>query len=330
MILPESATLLLILLFFGVVLLVEGACYYYRDVHAPRNRVGRRLTNLRSGSMVEEVQASLKRGSGTRDKGFLASFLSKQDVKLTQAGIRMTAERFGLLMGAVTLGIAVATPILLGFVDMLNSFATILLILALSVGIGFVLPMAALDRKASQRMKRFEEQFPVALDIFVRGLRAGHPVTSALDLLVEEMPDPIGSEFAMVVAEISYGYDLRDALNNMAKRVQTTDVQMFTVCVSIQAETGGNLADILDGLSRVIRERNGMVLKVRALASEGKMTAIVLSVLPVLTFAFVFVTQPDFFLDVVDDRWFMPGLIGIFAWYSTGILMIRKMVDLKV
>lgn len=330
MILPESATLLLILLFFGVVLLVEGAWYYYRDVHAPRNRVGRRLDGLRSGSMADEVQASLKRGGNTYGEGFFAGTLSKLEVKLTQAGVRVTAERFLTLMAVATLGIAIATPVLLGFVDMLHSFSTILLILALAAGVGVVLPLAALDRKANQRMKKFEEQFPVALDIFVRGLRAGHPVTSALDLLVEEMPDPIGSEFAMVIAEVSYGYDLRDALNNLAKRVQTTDVQMFTVCVAIQAETGGNLADILDGLSRVIRERNGMVLKVRALASEGKMTAIVLSVLPVLTFAFVFVTQPSFFLDVADDRWFMPGLIGIFAWYTTGIVMIRKMVDLKV
>jgi tight adherence protein B len=114
----------------------------------------------------------------------------------------------------------------------------------------------------------------------VRGLRAGHPVTGALDLLVEEMPDPIGSEFAMVVAEISYGYDLRDALENLADRIQTTDIQMFAVCVAIQSETGGNLADILEGLSRVIRERASMVLKVRALASEGKMTGYVLSLLP--------------------------------------------------
>ncbi|WP_199555115.1 type II secretion system F family protein [Sandaracinobacteroides hominis] len=327
---PESATLLLILLFFGVVLLVEGAWYYYRDVHAPKNRVGRRLTNLKSGSMAEEVQASLKRGNSAPGDSFLAGIVAKLDTKLTQAGLRITPERFLTLMGVATLGIAIATPVLLGFVDMLNSAATFLLIIAFAVGIGIIIPLAFIDRKASQRMKKFDEQFPVALDIFVRGLRAGHPVTSALDLLVEEMPDPIGSEFAMVIAEVSYGYDLRDALNNLAKRAQTTDVQMFSVCVAIQAETGGNLADILDGLSRVIRDRNSMVLKVRALASEGKMTAIVLSVLPVCTFAFVFATQPSFFLDVVEDRWFMPGLIGIFAWYGIGIFMIRKMVDLKV
>jgi tight adherence protein B len=329
-ILPESSTLILTLLFFGVVLLIEGAYYYYRDVHAPKSRVVRRLDSLRSGGMAEEAQASLKRQNQSRGETLVAGILNKLEVKLTQAGMRMSAERLLMLMGVATLGIAVTAPIILGIADMLNSFTAFLLVIVFAVAIGTVLPLILLDRKATKRIKKFEEQFPIALDIFVRGLRAGHPVTGALDLLVEEMPDPIGSEFAMVIAEISYGYDLRDALTNLANRVQTTDIQMFSVCVAIQAETGGNLADILEGLSRVIRERQSMVLKVRALASEGKMTAIVLSVLPICTFLFVFSTQPEFFLDVVDDPWFLPGIIGISIWYTIGIIMIRKLVDLKV
>ncbi len=328
--LPDSSTLILTLLFFAIVLLVEGAYYYYRDVHAPKSRVGRRLDSLRSGNMMEEVQASLKRQTASRGETLVSGILNSLEVKLTQAGMRMSAERLLMLMGVATAGIGVTAPIILGIADMLNSFTSVLLVLVFAVAIGTVLPLIILDRKATKRIKKFEEQFPMALDIFVRGLRAGHPVTGALDLLVEEMPDPIGSEFAMVIAEISYGYDLRDALNNLAKRVQTTDIQMFSVCVSIQSETGGNLADILEGLSKVIRERASMVLKVRALASEGKMTAVVLSILPICTFLFVFTTQPEFYLDVVDDRWFMPGLIGIAVWYSLGITMIRKMVDLKV
>ena len=328
--LPDSSTLILTLLFFAIVLLVEGAYYYYKDVHAPKSRVDRRLDALRSGGMAEEAQASLKRQTQARGESAIAGILNKLEVKLTQAGLRMSAERLLMLMGVATAGIAVTAPILLGIADMLNSVTSFILVLVFAVAIGTVFPLIFLDRKATKRIKKFEEQFPIALDIFVRGLRAGHPVTGALDLLVEEMPDPIGSEFAMVIAEISYGYDLRDALDNLARRVQTTDIQMFSVCVSIQSETGGNLADILEGLSKVIRERASMVLKVRALASEGKMTAIVLSVLPIGTFLFVFSTQPEFYLDVVDDPWFLPGLIGITIWYSMGIALIRKLVDLKV
>lgn len=330
MILPSSAILFLTLLFFAIVLLVEGAWYYWRDVHAPRSRVGRRMEMLRSGVLAEEVAASLVRGDNARTRSLGATILNRLELKLTQAGMRMSAERLLLLMAVLTVGIGIAFPLILGYANMLTSFAALLLVFIFAAGIGIVLPLMVLNSKANKRIKKFEEQFPVALDIFVRGLRAGHPVTGALDLLVEEMPDPIGSEFAMVIAEISYGYDLRDALFNMARRVQTTDIQMFVVSVAIQAETGGNLADILDGLSRVIRERASMVLKVRALASEGKMTGMVLSVLPLIVFCLVFAMQPQFFLDVVDDRWFMPGVVGIFVWYTIGILLMRKMIALKV
>ncbi len=330
MTMPDSPIILLILLFFGVVLLVEGAWYHYQDVYAPKNRVGRRLEMLKSGAMSEEVQASLLRGRRRSDEGFVSRILDHVETKLTQAGIRMTAERFILSMGLGTVVLGIALPVMLGFANMLGSAGTILMVVVLALGIGILLPMTFLDRMANKRMKKFEEQFPIALDIFVRGLRAGHPVTGALDLLVEEMSDPIGSEFALVVAEVSYGSDLRDALESLAARVRTTDVQMFSVCVAIQAETGGNLADILDGLSNVIRERSSMVMKVRALASEGKMTAWVLSVLPVATFGFVMMGNPSFYLDVVDDPMFMPGFIGLVSWYAVGMIMIKKLVTLKV
>lgn len=330
MIVPSENILFMTLLFFAVVMLVEGAWFYWRDVHAPRTRVNRRLEMLKSGALTEEVEASLVRNTRKRTETLMSRVLQGLELKLNQAGIRMAPEKLLMFMGGGTLGIALLSPILLGIAGALDSPAAILLVLGFAVGLGIVIPMVLIDRKAHQRMKKFEEQFPVALDIFVRGLRAGHPVTGALDLLVEEMPDPIGSEFAMVAAEISYGYDLRDALFNLAHRVQSSDIQMFVVSVAIQSETGGNLADVLEGLTRVIRERQSMVLKVRALAGEGKMTGIVLSVLPVITFCGVFAMQPNFFLDVVDDHWFLPGVVGLFVWYSIGILLMRKMIALKV
>jgi tight adherence protein B len=204
------------------------------------------------------------------------------------------------------------------------------LLIIFAIGIGVVLPVSYLNVQATKRIRLFEQQFPVALDIFVRGLRAGYPVTSALELLVSEVPDPISSEFGLVLAEMNYGYNLRDALANLADRVQTQDIQMFVVSVAIQAETGGSLADILDGLSRVIRERAAMVLKVNALASEGKMTGLLLTVLPILTFVFMFATQPRFYLDVMDDPWFMPGVIGVCCLYAFGVLLLRKIVDIRV
>ena len=129
---------------------------------------------------------------------------------------------------------------------------------------------------------------------------------------------------------MNYGYDLRGALDNLAQRVRSQDVQMFVVSVGIQSETGGNLADILDGLSKVIRDRASMVLKVRALASEGKMTATVLSILPVATFSFVFLQNPKFYLDVADDRWFATGFALLICWYGIGIFIMNRMIKIRV
>ena len=123
--------------------------------------------------------------------------------------------------------------------------------------------------RANRTRKKMEEQFPVALDVFVRGLRAGHPIAAALDLLTVEMPDPIGSQFGIVVDEVTYGAELRDALQAMADRWDLDDMRMFVVSLSVQSETGGNLAEILENLSRVIRERQSMMLKVRALVERG-------------------------------------------------------------
>lgn len=190
--------------------------------------------------------------------------------------------------------------------------------------------MIVLSHMASKRKKRMQEQFPVALDIFVRGLRSGHPIASALDLLTKEMEDPLGTEFGLVVDEISYGADMRDALQNMADRWGIDDIQMFVVSLSVQNETGGNLAEILANLSTVIRERHTMYMKVRALSSEGRMTALILTALPVLAFSALFLSNPAFYLDVAQDPIFPIGFIGLIVLYIVGFISIRRMIDLKV
>jgi tight adherence protein B len=196
--------------------------------------------------------------------------------------------------------------------------------------LGAALPLMAINFKATRTRKRMEEQFPVALDVFVRGLRAGHPIASALELLTVEMPDPIGSQFGVAVDEVTYGAELRDALQNMAERWELDDMRMFVVSLSIQNETGGNLAEILENLSQVIRERHAMLLKVRALSSEGRMTAVMLTLLPILTFTVLFLLNPHFFMDVAGDPWFVPGFTMLIVLYAIGFFTIRKMVDLKV
>ena len=129
---------------------------------------------------------------------------------------------------------------------------------------------------------------------------------------------------------MTYGAELRDALQAMADRWDLDDMRMFVVSLSVQSETGGNLAEILENLSKVIRERHSMMLKVRALSSEGRMTAIMLTILPVGTFSFLFVMSPKFYLDVADDPAFVPGIVTLVVMYCIGFYIIRRMVDLKV
>src|SRR5690606_25055347 len=143
----------------------------------------------------------------------------------------------------------------------------------------------------------------------------GHPIAGALDLLTEEMEDPIGSEFGLICDEVSYGAELTDALNDMAERWNLDDIRMFVVSISVQNETGGNLAEILDNLSNVIRERASAFLKVRALSSAGRRTGWLLTALPIITFVLLFAMHPAFYLEVAGDPIFYIGFPLMLAWY---------------
>jgi tight adherence protein B len=207
-------------------------------------------------------------------------------------------------------------------------------VLQMTTGVAFAaavaLPLMVISAISQRRRKRIEEQFPVALDVFVRALRSGHPIASAIELLTQEMEDPIGSEFGLVSDAIAYGAELSDALEDMAERWDLDDMRMFVVSLSVQSETGGNLAEILQNLSEVIRARASLYMKVRALSSEGRMTGWMLTVLPVLTFVGLFLVNPRFYLDVARDPIFILGFPTLMVVYLIGFIMIRKMVDLKV
>ena len=204
------------------------------------------------------------------------------------------------------------------------------LILAFGAAAAIGVPLLVISFLAQRRRKRMQEQFPMALDIFVRSLRTGHPIAGALELLTQEMEDPIGSEFGLVTDEIAYGAELTDALNDMADRWDLDDIRMFVVSLSLQSETGGNLAEILDNLSSVIRERASLYLKVRALSSEGRMTGLMLTGLPIFTFVLVFLLNPGFYLDVAADPIFYIGFPLLLVWYVVGVIAIRKLVNIKV
>jgi len=326
--------LILVCVFAAVVLVAE---LLLRSVIAARGQkmgINRRLTMIQRGETSVDRLSLLRRSTSSVPAG-LPAFLDKSARKIEQ---QVLQTQLSMQTSTVLLFIVIA-PIVIFFLLLLLmafqwhmhiGFGRIALAAIFAVVLGTSIPMTIIALKANRMRRRVQEQFPVALDVFVRGLRAGHPVAAALDLLTKDMPDPIGSQFGYVVDEVTYGAELRDALQNMAERWDSEDMRMFVVSLSIQSETGGNLAEILENLSAVIRERESMMLKVRALSSEGRLTAIILTVLPLFTFVTLFLFNASFFLDVADDPWFVPGFGMLIGLYLIGFFSIRRMVDLKV
>lgn len=326
--------LILAIVFAAVVLAVETLVRWLAINRADGNAINLRLKMIGRGHDRAETLNLLRRSGSAMPEGLppmLASAGRKLERMLMQAQVTIPTPR-------LMLGILIA-PFAIFFVMLLLmsfwwgmgiSSGRLVISLTFAVVLGAVLPLMVLNFKATRTRKKMQEQFPVALDVFVRGLRAGHPIAAALDLLTVEMPDPIGSQFGVAVDEVTYGAELRDALQSMAERWDMEDMRMFVVSLSVQSETGGNLAEILENLSKVIRDRHSMMLKVRALSSEGRMTATMLTILPIFTFVMFFLFSPRFFLDVANDPWFIPGFGFLIVLYITGFIIMRRMVDLKV
>lgn len=325
--------LFLVCIFGAVLLGVEVLVSWLASRRSEGKAINLRLKMIGQGRSSGETLDLLRRPTSALPVGlppFLNRLGQKFETMLMAAQVTIPTGR---LMVFIMLG-----PVVLFFFIMLImavlgvpiAFGRLLLIAAFSTVLGAVLPIMVLQMKATRTRKRMQEQFPVALDVFVRGLRAGHPIAAALDLLTVEMPDPIGSQFGIVVDEVTYGADLRDALQNMADRWGLPDMRMFVVSLAVQNETGGNLAEILENLSTVIRERASMMMKVRALSSEGRMTAIMLTALPIFAFVFLFIFNPAFYLEVADDPAFVPGFLGLITLYIIGYVSMRRMTNLKV
>jgi len=193
-----------------------------------------------------------------------------------------------------------------------------------------ILPLLVLRFLRGRRRKAFGAQFPDALDMIVRSLRAGHPVPIAIGLVAREMKDPIGSEFGIVGDEITYGSDLESALRNLYFRIGQDDLPLFVTAVGIQASTGGNLGEILANLSKVIRERFKMRRKVRALASEGRASAIILSSLPLLLMVIIHVVAPDFYGSIWNEDLTRKVLMAAGGWMAFGNFIMYRMVNFRI
>lgn len=326
---------------FGLLLAIFASAFIVSQVVLGgiwRNRarfsaVNRRLQMIRSGRDRSEIITSLRKNTPS-DFASLPVLLARplrafQHTLFTSA-VPFTLTQMLAMMAGLFVVLFVVLLVMASSAGFFLQAGTILLLITIAVCAGVILPVALLNFIGQRRRKRVEEQFPVGLDVFVRALRSGHPIASAIELLTNEMEDPIGSEFGIVADEVSYGSDLADALQSMADRWDLEDMRMFVVSLSVQSETGGNLAEILENLSHVIRARAAMYMKVRALSSEGRMTGWMLTVLPIFAFVSMFLVNPAFYLDTAQDPIFIFGFGGLITLYAIGLFAIRRLIDLKV
>ena len=197
---------------------------------------------------------------------------------------------------------------------------------ALAAGIAAAAPFVKILRDRSSRMARFEEQFPEALDVVKRALQAGHPLTNALKLVSEDMGEPISREFERVFTEISYGNSLRAALLGLLERLPSVSVTAFVTAVLIQKETGGNLAETLGRITAVVRARFRLHRRVRTLSAEGRLSAWILILLPLVLFVIIWFTTPGYLPSLIDNPRGPALITSACVIAGVGVLWIRWII----
>ena len=314
----DSIYLVYGLLGLGCVFLVEGVYFLVADMQGRHRDPNRRLRMLSSGRTRDEVMVSLRRQRNfTSDSGPLVWF----ETLVVQSGVRAGLLRVVIVMLALGGGGLILSWLVRG---------NLLLSIVVGASAGLMLPIAFLLFKRRARLRRFERQFPDALDMMVRGLRAGHPVSAALSIVAKEMPDPIGTEVGITLDEMTYGLELDRALKNLRARVGLPDVSFLVVAVSIQLQLGGNLAEVLGNLTRVIRERLKMKLKVKATSAEGRASAVVLSIMPFALMGILTVMNPGYYAEVWNDPVFLPGMAIAFIMMVFGIFVMWRLVNFRI
>lgn len=321
-----SFLLFAVLLFAAVMLLVWGVYVGWQTHRNPdAERISRRLRSVigtetrradvtivkeRRLAVNPELHLLLRRLPGMR----------RLDRMLLQAGARyllatLLARCAGAFVAGLVLGAFLRLPVVLMF--------------ACACGMA-ALPLLWLVRSKESRMAHFERQLPDALDMMSRAMRAGHAFPTALKLVSDEMPAPLGEEFKAAFDEVNFGVGMGDALNGLAQRVPSMDLQYFVVAVLIQRESGGNLTELLNSISAIIRDRHKLAGQVRVLSAEGRMSAWVLCLLPFGAGMLMYSANPDTMNVLFTDPAGRKLLFGALGMMAFGVLAIRKIVRIRM
>ena len=311
------------LIFIAVLVLVEGVYLVAFGKSISLNkRVNRRLEMLDKGTKRDEVLAKLRKemDQHMQSRGLpLYSILADRAQK---AAIAFTPKQLIMVMIGVSIvafaGLTVGT----------EAGLAVRVVMGLAMGVGGV--FFWINSKAKKRISLIEEQLPDAVELMVRSLRVGHPFSSAISIVSKEIKDPLATEFGLIADESSYGRDIGEALKAMAERLDMQDLRFLAVAVSIQQQSGGNLAEILDGLAKVIRARFRLFRRVKAITAEAQWSGKFLSGFPVGALIVIQLTDPNYYDEVIDHPWFIPACFVVGAFLVANLIVMRALVNIKV
>lgn len=311
------------LIFIAVLLLVEGIYLLaFGKSISLNNKVNRRLELLEKGGPREKVLEQLRKemtqhmnSRGIPLYSILASKAQKANIAFSPRQLIMI---MAILSAVAFLGLSIGTA----------AGLQVRIALGIAMGVGGV--YFWVNNKAKKRLALIEEQLPDAVELMVRSLRVGHPFSSAIGIVAKEVPDPLGSEFGVIADESAYGRDISESLKHLAERMDMQDLRFLAVAVTIQQQSGGNLAEILDGLAKVIRARFRLFRRVKAITAEAKWSGMFLSMFPLVVLAVIQVAKPDYYDTVKDTTYFIPAALIVFTFLAVNIIFMKMMVNIKV
>lgn len=319
----SAAPLIYILIFVAVLVLVEGI---YLTVFGKsislNSRMSRRLALLEKNQNREEVLEQLRKEMSQHMASRGIPLYSMLATKAQKANIAFSPKQLIMIMGVLTvfsyLGLTIGT----------QAGTPVRILVAIAMGIGGV--YVWVNNKAKKRMALLEEQLPDAVELMVRSLRVGHPFSSAIGIVSKEIPDPLGTEFGLISDEAAYGRDVGESLKAFAERMDSQDLRFLAVAVAIQQQSGGNLAEILEGLAKVIRARFKLFRRVKAITAEAKWSGMFLSAFPIGALIMINVIQPNYYDDVKETAAFIPAALTVGVFLIVNVVFMKIMVNIKV
>nr|WP_217346607.1 type II secretion system F family protein [Noviherbaspirillum sp. L7-7A]MBV0881072.1 type II secretion system F family protein [Noviherbaspirillum sp. L7-7A] len=319
--------ILSVLVFIAVLLALEGLYLVWKSYRGPEARKIQQRLDALSASSGSERDNKLLKDQKFSDvpsiERLLLKFPISHDLQglIHQAGLKWTVSK--LLLSSIAVGFC-SYMIINILVHQTALWAGMTSILAAT------LPWFYVKRKRALRLRKIENQLPDALDLLVRALRSGHAFSSGLQMLGEEMAEPIAGEFRIVHEEVNFGVSLQQALMNLGNRVPITDLRYFIVAVLIQRESGGNLTEVLSNLSRLIRERLKLLGRVRVLSSEGRLSAWILAIMPFALAGLMSLMNPDFMAPLWNDPLGATFIKALLSLMGIGILVLIKIIKIRV